>query len=206
MPVLPGSVMFRPAATATAASAQLPPFRSTSRPHCEASGCVHETMPFVLWTTERRDGKAANVVRSPAAWKAEVVRGILAVALKARARWREGAMRSIERQWNCKNVLNEEGSTRRVANDYGSCSDVDGDGEECSNNRDCMCIECKEIRSRSTYHVGIEGTTKQCLAALGSGMKRLFHTFPTRRDQLFSPDVGAGRKASASSHCANTGS
>ncbi len=82
MPVLPGSVIFNPAATATAASAQLPPLRRTQRPHCEASGCVEDTMPFVLWTTERREGNWANWVAASAGVKADVERGILAVYIK----------------------------------------------------------------------------------------------------------------------------
>ncbi|KAI7051755.1 hypothetical protein KC362_g38 [Hortaea werneckii] len=60
MPVEPGSVMLSPAATATAASAQLPPLRRISRPHCAARGCVQATMALVLWTVERREGKAAK--------------------------------------------------------------------------------------------------------------------------------------------------
>ena len=61
MPVLPGSVILSPAATATAASAQLPPLRKISRPHCDARGCVQATMAWVLWTTERREGNEEKV-------------------------------------------------------------------------------------------------------------------------------------------------
>lgn len=49
--------MFSPAATATAASAQLPPLRRISRPQALARGCVDETMPLAEWTVERREGK-----------------------------------------------------------------------------------------------------------------------------------------------------
>lgn len=55
--MLPGSVMFSPAAMATAASAQLPPLRRISRPQALAKGCVEETMPLAEWTVERREGK-----------------------------------------------------------------------------------------------------------------------------------------------------
>ena len=36
-------------------------------------------MPFVLWTTERREGKAAKEGESSARAKADVLRGIFAV-------------------------------------------------------------------------------------------------------------------------------
>ena len=79
MPVLPGSVIFSPADTATAASAQLPPLRSTSRPHWVASGCVLETIPLVLWTTERRDENAANRGGTSQGLRAEQFNGMVAV-------------------------------------------------------------------------------------------------------------------------------
>ena len=48
-----------------------------SSPHCDANGCVHETMPLVLWTTERREGNGAKGGNSSAGLKAEVLRGML---------------------------------------------------------------------------------------------------------------------------------
>jgi len=76
MPVEPGSVTLMAAATATAASfvglvcggsgdglrhtAALPPFLRISIPAAAASGCVHDTIPLVLCTTERRLGKWTN--------------------------------------------------------------------------------------------------------------------------------------------------
>ena len=96
MPVLPGSVMFRPAATATAASAQFPPLRRISRPHWVASGCVLETMPLVLWTTERREGKAAKRVGWSRGLREEVVRGMTEVVVKECGRQCE----------ICRNLLN----------------------------------------------------------------------------------------------------
>jgi hypothetical protein len=62
MPVLPGSVTFSPAATATAASAQLPPRWRIASPQAAARGCVLAMMPRVLWTTERREGKGVRGV------------------------------------------------------------------------------------------------------------------------------------------------
>lgn len=79
MPVLPGSVKFRPAATATAASAQLPPFWRISIPHLAARGCVQATMPFVLWTTDLRDEKERK--SKPLGARAEGFRGIVGGAL-----------------------------------------------------------------------------------------------------------------------------
>lgn len=58
-------------------TAALPPARRISRPHCAASGCVHATMPSVLWTTLRREG---NLVKSSIGARNtdELVRGIFA--------------------------------------------------------------------------------------------------------------------------------
>jgi hypothetical protein len=76
MPVEPGSVTLMAAAAATAAScaesvrslehdtlrhtAALPPFLRISIPAVDARGCVLDTMPFVLCTTDRRLGKWTN--------------------------------------------------------------------------------------------------------------------------------------------------
>ena len=52
--------MFNAAATATAASAALPPDCKILWPACAANGCVHATIPLVLWTTLRRLAKETN--------------------------------------------------------------------------------------------------------------------------------------------------
>ena len=86
MPVLPGSVRLSPAATATAASAQFPPLRRISRPHWVASGCVLDTMPLVLWTTERRDENAANRGGTSQGLKAELFNGMFAAVVYDRVK------------------------------------------------------------------------------------------------------------------------
>ena len=140
MPVLHGSVMFRPAAifqqrrvcsrqfdlcmckkattacqmgtpglscdlpTATAASytlhkqnrmeargfeggegltTQFPPASSTSIPHLAASGCVHATMPRVLWTTLRRLGNLASSREGGGKTESETASGILFLSASA---------------------------------------------------------------------------------------------------------------------------
>ncbi|KAH0373870.1 hypothetical protein KCU65_g13, partial [Aureobasidium melanogenum] len=62
IPVLPGSVMFRPAATATAASCILSIYILCDilKPQFEARGCELDTIPLVLCTTLLRLGKATN--------------------------------------------------------------------------------------------------------------------------------------------------
>ena len=57
IPVEHGSVIFIPAATATAASAAFPPAASMRCPAAAANGCVHAMMPFVECTVDRRDAK-----------------------------------------------------------------------------------------------------------------------------------------------------
>ena len=52
--------MFKAAATATAASAALPPSLRICCPAKAANGCVHATMPLALCTTLRRLGKDMN--------------------------------------------------------------------------------------------------------------------------------------------------
>lgn len=52
--------MFKAAATATAASAAFPPSLRILWPASAASGWVHATIPFVLWTTLLRLGKEIN--------------------------------------------------------------------------------------------------------------------------------------------------
>lgn len=55
MPVEHGSVTLRAAATATAASAALPPALSTLRPASAARGWLHATQPCWHSTGERRE-------------------------------------------------------------------------------------------------------------------------------------------------------
>lgn len=47
-------------------------------------------MPFVLWTTDLRDGKAAKVGCVPSGKKAEVLRGIFALFVVTNARTKTG--------------------------------------------------------------------------------------------------------------------
>ena len=57
MPLVIGSVTFRAALAATAASKALPPCIKIRRPAIEASDCVVETMPLLETIIERRDAK-----------------------------------------------------------------------------------------------------------------------------------------------------
>lgn len=73
--------MFSPAATATAASAQLPPLRRISRPQALARGWVDETMPLAEWTVERREGKYEYCCSSADGKREVEWRGIVMVVL-----------------------------------------------------------------------------------------------------------------------------
>lgn len=46
-------------------------------------------MPFVLWTTERRDGKSAKRGGASQGLRVELFRGMVAVVVKERAKVRE---------------------------------------------------------------------------------------------------------------------
>src|SRR5512142_1235350 len=65
IPVEVGSVTLRAAATATAASAALPPRDRISTPAAAASGCDAATMPPRQETGERRDAKAGSGTEPP---------------------------------------------------------------------------------------------------------------------------------------------
>ena len=60
MPVMFGSVTFRTAAIAMAASTALPPRFSMSRPACDASGWLVATIAWLARTTERPAGTREN--------------------------------------------------------------------------------------------------------------------------------------------------
>ncbi len=62
IPVDVGSVTFRAAPAATAASAAFPPFARISRPAAVASGWDVETMPPRPYTGERRELKIGVVI------------------------------------------------------------------------------------------------------------------------------------------------
>jgi hypothetical protein len=59
-----GSVTLRAAATATAASAALPPACRIRRPAWVASGCEQATMPLVEYTGERLQHAAAASIQA----------------------------------------------------------------------------------------------------------------------------------------------
>lgn len=89
-------------------TAAFPPALSTASPHLAARGCVHATMPLVLWTTLRRLGHFMNspdgggyteeVGRGMAA-RGEQLNDLVLLLLMTSVRWDLGALTIWQETW-----------------------------------------------------------------------------------------------------------